>query len=731
MSAEEGAVRTSVSAGEVIAPTTRIEIESKRPMDPRSAQGAIRVEGVRTSVTLVSRRRVARLTAQNLRPGSYELVIDELLDAGGARLVDYERIPFLVVELPTELPANLRVEHLARLRIEETGVSRLDPFRFEGPFVDVYKAVDRESGKPTELAFDHEGRPVNAERLLTEVAARRNEKFGRIHETLFARLGAATDDERIPIAVWAAVDVDPVRARKPVDREPEEPPAFEKELDAVVSRAVTRLRRSLRRAQVRVSGTVPGAPVVYAEATPDQIRRIAAMDGVGVVLFDDRTAVLDLVDSIAIARSSTAHALGYDGTGVRVAVWEGGPDVTTNLSIAGRFTTNPSTDDHSRLTHAVIKNIEQNKPHGHAPDCSLYSANSTSTDALRWAARDQSCTVISQSFHRSSEPSNGGLQSDDLLKDWLALRWPYPTILQAAGNYWQGDADNINPPEDEFVNHKGFNSLAIGNHNDAADAMSGDSVFRNPTSPHGDRELPELAANGTGVTAVGKTKSGTSFAAPAAAGVTACIQEVDGVLKAWPEGCRAILQAGARRNVSDGTWWSDVLADVDASDGVGAVDAAESGYIAQQRRSRNATATRRGWDIGTLRSADFGNDRLATFRYFVQVPLLLLLPHVKVALAWDSKVTSSGDSPTASTLTVDFDLLVRNSAGALVAQSSSWDNSYEVAEFAASRGATYEIVIRRWSGVDSVWYGIAWTVAGISLFPFEELETNRLETFER
>jgi hypothetical protein len=153
--------------------------------------------------------------------------------------------------------------------------------------------------------------------------------------------------------------------------------------------------------------------------------------------------------------------------------------------------------------------------------------------------------------------------------------------------------------------------------------------------------------------------------------------------------------------------------------------------IARQRRSRNATATRRGWDVGTLRSADFGGDRLATFRYFVQVPLLLFVPYVKVALAWDSKVTSSGDSPTGSTLTVDFDLLVRNSAGALVAQSSSWDNSYEVAEFAGIRGASYEIVIRRWSGTDAVWYGIAWTVTGISLFPFEELEVNRLQAFPR
>ena len=49
--------------------------------------------------------------------------------------------------------------------------------------------------------------------------------------------------------------------------------------------------------------------------------------------------------------------------------------------------------------------------------------------------------------------------------------------------------------------------------------MAGDSVFRNHVLDHGDRELPEMAANGTGVTAVGLTKSGTSMAAPAAAGV--------------------------------------------------------------------------------------------------------------------------------------------------------------------------------------------------------------------
>jgi hypothetical protein len=102
---------------------------------------------------------------------------------------------------------------------------------------------------------------------------------------------------------------------------------------------------------------------------------------------------------------------------------------------------------------------------------------------------------------------------------------------------------------------------------------------------------------------------------------------------------------------------------------------------------------------------------------------------VKVALAWDSAVTSSGDTPTASTLTVDLDLLVRNSAGSQVAVAASWDNSYEVVEFAATRGETYEIVIRRWSGTDSVWYGVAWTVTGVALF--ESVNLANLESVIR
>ena len=47
-------------------------------------------------------------------------------------------------------------------------------------------------------------------------------------------------------------------------------------------------------------------------------------------------------------------------------------------------------------------------------------------------------------------------------------------IVQAAGNYFEGDTDpSPGGTSNEFVNHKGYNSLTVGNHNDDLSAMSG------------------------------------------------------------------------------------------------------------------------------------------------------------------------------------------------------------------------------------------------------------------
>ena len=733
-------ITASVTADEVIAPGTPIELTFSAEVDPQSAQGSIRVqrrcEQIATTVTVAKRGRTATIRLDDSFVGACSLSVTELLTTKGEKLVDTYRLPFSVIPAASKVPAELRIEHSVRLFIDELNVVRLGPAETRRTgHVDVVKAVDRTKGTPVELAFDDKGQRVDIDAQLADLAKRRAAKFGRIHETLFQKMEKAKDGDRVPIVVWPRIELSAAPYAKPADRRSDEPPEGEKKVTATLRKASDGVRTILQRAQIDLAKEDKpddAVPAVRATATVAQIRRLAESKAIGVILFDDVTAINDLGDSIAVARSDRAHLAGFDGTGIRVAVWEDGPSVTTNLTFAGRFTTTPSASDHARLTSAIVKNTESNKPHGHAPDCDLFSANASGTDALRWAVRDQHCTVVSQSFHRSTEPGGSGLQADDLLKDMLALRWPYPTIVEAAGNFWLGDSDGISPPEDEFVNHKGFNSLAIGNHDDTAGSMSSDSVFRNPSTSHGDRELPELAANGTGVSANGQNKSGTSFSAPATAGVTALLQDVDSVLCSWPEGCRAILMASAGRNVRGNTWWQDVIGGTDARDGAGAVDAQSGVQIAQQRRSRNATATRRGWDVGTLASGDFGSDRLATFRYKVAVPSQIFFPRVRVALAWDSAVTTSGDNATASTLTVDFDVLVRNSSGVQVASAASWDNSYEVVDFAATSGETYDIVIRRWSGTDSVWYGVAWTVTGWSLadiiaFPLNQISIARLQ----
>jgi len=733
-------ISANITADEVIAPGTTIELTFSAEVDAQSAQGAIRVqrrcEQVAATVTLAKRGRLATVQLDDAAIGAHSLIVSELLSAKGEKLVDSYRLPFSVIPVTGKIPPELRIEHTVRLFIDELNVVRLAPGQLtRAGHVDVVKAVDRTKGTPVEIAFDDKGQRVDIDAQLADLAKRRAAKFGRIHETLFQKIANAKDSEKIPIVVWPRVELSAAPYPKPADRRSDEPPDGEKKVTATLRKASDALRTILQRAQVEIAkDDTPddAVPIVRATATVAQIRTLAANKAVGVIFFDDVSAINDLGDSIAVARSDRAHNAGFDGTGIRVAVWEDGPSVTTNLTFAGRFTTSPSASNHARLTSAVVKNIEANKPHGHAPDCDLFSANASGVDALRWAVRDQHCTVVSQSFHRSTEPGGSGLQSDDLLKDMLALRWPFPTIVQAAGNFWSTDPDGISPPESEFVNHKGFNSIAVGNHDDTAGSMSSDSVFRNPTTTHGDRELPEIAANGTGVSANGQTMSGTSFSAPATAGVTALLQDVDSVLCSWPEGCRAILMASAGRNVRGSTWWQDVSNNVDARDGAGAVDAQAGVQIAQQRRSRNAAGTKRGWDVGTLSSGDFGTDKLATFRYHVTVPGLTFFPRVRVALAWDSAVTTSGDNATASTLTVDHDVLVRDSRGVQVASAASWDNSYEVVDFAATAGETYDIIIRRWSGTDSVWFGIAWTVNGLSLsdlvaFPFNLLSLARLQ----
>ena len=521
-------VYVDLVADEILTARSSITFDVPAGTDVAELRRRVGVSGVDGTIALTrTKNRFRWSPREDIGPGHYRFVVEALADERRKRRTNHIEIPFTVVDTAAKIPPRLRLESVSRIRLKDSGgVERLTGgHRPRGNYVEFFKATDRRSGAPVELAVDQDGAQLDPGQVVSEYRKRTIDRYGKLAPALDRRLRGAKANERVLVDVWLAVEEEaPAQSDRPLGAGDEGNAA---ERAAERRRQWQTASRELAK-ELEELGDVLAvdelAPVVTITLPAAVVRDLASHERIGALLLHEEEGIDDLEDSIAVARSGVVHALGETGMGVRVAVWENGPTSDDDLVIAGRYESDPTTSDHSQNVHAIIRNDDDDSPDGHAPGCSLYSANDKGRAALRWAVQDQDCTIVNQSFHRPSEPESDAFSSDDFYGDWLALHWPYPLIVHAAGNFWDGDPDDIHPPSSEYVNHKGFNTISVGNHDDSASAMATSSVFRNPDSPHGDRELPEICANGTDVLADDMCFTGTSQASPAVAGVAALVQ---------------------------------------------------------------------------------------------------------------------------------------------------------------------------------------------------------------
>lgn len=622
----------------------------------------------------------------------------------------------------------------------------------------IFTLMKVDNGKQIVLeCYDNNMKMITQKEYMTFVNLRNREiyRYGKIHPCLGEKLNSIKDNNELKIKIWTLEqnqDLDLDYNKKIIFSE-----SFEKyhranrhlnkpgqdNFNLIFNNFIkTEQGNKYYNNLLKINSNLKIYEVVL---TKEEIIKISRVKNVVGIFLKDDSFNLDIKDMKDDTNATTiVDSEGWKGTNIRVCVFEGSPgnddgmtgfnEVNNNIDPDGQrsgiqivydSSIFPDDSDHAVSVTAIITNrASKVNEQGYAPDSLIYSANDYTLDSLVWGVQNKECRIVNQSFHRDNEWNSMTPTEDDLFKDLLVLSYPFPFITTASGNWSQNSSDEPGGIDGslEYVNHKSYNCVTVGNANDfigdSPRGMVGSSVWKNPISNHGDWELPELCANGNSVKYNGQNRGGgTSYASPAVAGTAALLQNADNLLLNWPEGIRAILFAGAITNIKDDNWYKNIVDGIDGYDGCGCIDTKESMRITVKsfksgKTSPNNNPKPRGWDVGVLSDNLFKKSN-AYLSYFIGVPNIdptgnrSKKCNIKVALTWNSKITSLYIIK--SELTLDYDLYIYNEKGQRVSYSASWDNSYEVIDFEGNRGEIYEIRIKRFSGTGNIWYGLAWT----------------------
>jgi subtilisin family serine protease len=273
------------------------------------------------------------------------------------------------------------------------------------------------------------------------------------------------------------------------------------------------------------------------------------------------------------------------------------------------------------------------------------------------------------------------------------------TVVKSAGNRGAAGCD-AGTDGDVTSPGLGYNVITVGNFDDRNtfvwndDVMAPCSSWRNPKSTRGDRQKPEVAAPGENINSTtisspwtGDIGSGTSYAAPMVTGTVALLLQANSGLTEWPEAIKAILMTSALHNVEGSTRLSEY-------DGAGGIDASWAYYLARRTSGSNWGAQE--YSCSSATDPDVTSMSLSSGKQF------------RATIAWDNDPNYSNYKSQPS---ADLDLQVIGPSGTVVANSSSYDNTYEIVDFTPSVSGTYKLRVKKYRcDYNPKYLGWAWQV---------------------
>ena len=645
----------------------------------------------------------------------------------------------------------------AKVRADELEIAAgfIRPDQRNGQWVWQGTVTDDIRGRIYRIAVDAKGQEIDPEELEKANAEARRAKYGKLEPKLFYLLPTLEVEEKIKVLLWVsgvdyawvteelARQYPQVRAYRfargrPVDERGHTIPA-ETELSEKI-RASYRdlLKQAHRKAaepvaaflaergyEVEITGVFPG---VIADLPSGAIEGLnqAELGNLSDIYLGE-IKVMPQMDSVTkTIRVTSVWDNGYTGAGlpsnVRLGIMDDGivvPPVpgTTHPAFYGKqITVNPAdpADDHAAQVAGVMLGNDSRYPDRRGVawgsprlvSVRVHTVGNIESGLEFLLDNDAYAVVASISFDGSQ-----AMQLEDRIFDYLVRAWDQ-TVVIASGN----TGANVTSPA------KAYNVIAVGGYEDKNDPYwRNDSIWAGSSyvDPYVDgsyqtydREKPEVVAVAAHVTTVADNFgdayaviTGTSAAAPQAAGLAGLLMEKYTWLKTNPETVKAIIMASAIHDIEGWTTLSD-------KDGAGGIVASEA----------LAVFERGGWahiliedmnNPNTYFSGDGSHYDFKSSDFDIGTTYASAGERVRAVVTWDSNPTTDYSTPGTDKLSTNFDLQIVDPDGNPInwPKSISWANNYEIVDFVAKKSGEYKMrVTFHRESLESSWLGVglAW-----------------------